>query len=178
MLLEIARASIRHGFAHARPLPVDPGGLSPELAAERASFVTLHSQGRLRGCIGSARAFRPLAEDIAANAFSSAFEDWRFPPVTSQELRFLSIDLSILTPPEPIAFTSEEDLAAQLEPGVDGLLIQTQWHRGLFLPSVWDSLPDPAEFLGQLKLKAGLRLRRPAIGLCAFRFRTECFGET
>jgi len=176
VLLDIARSSIRHGFAHGSPIPVDPGGLPPELAEQRASFVTLHSLGQLRGCIGSVRPCRPLAEDIAGNAFSAAFEDWRFPPVTSQELRFLSIDVSILLPPEPIAFTSEADLLAQLQPGLDGLLIQGQWHQGLFLPAVWESLPDPADFLRQLKLKAGLG-RQPATSLKAFRFRTESFGE-
>jgi len=175
-LLDIARASIRHGFACGNPLPVDPGGLLPELAEERAAFVTLHSLGHLRGCIGSVRPCRPLAEDIAGNAFSAAFEDWRFPPVTSPEFRFLQIDLSILLPPEPIAFLSEADLLAQLQPGLDGLLIQTRWHQGLFLPSVWEGLPDPAEFLHQLKLKAGLG-RQPVTDLKAFRFRTESFGE-
>jgi len=178
LLLGIARASIRHGLAHGRPLPVDPDALAPELAAVRGAFVTLTRQGRLRGCVGRTRPFRPLGEDLADLAFGAAFQDPRFPPVTAGELGDLEIHLSLLTVPEPLAFTSDADLMAQLVPGEDGLILESPRHQGVFLPSVWESLPEPMDFLGRLKAKAGLPERRPVEGLRAYRFRTESIRET
>jgi AmmeMemoRadiSam system protein A len=177
LLLGIARASIRHGLAHGRPLPVDPDALPPELAAVRGAFVTLTRRGRLRGCVGRTRAFRPLGEDLADLAYGAAFQDSRFPPVTAGELADLEIHVSLLTVPEPVAFTCDADLMAQLVPGQDGLILESALHLGVFLPSVWESLPDPMDFLGRLKVKAGLPERRPVEGLRAYRFRTESIGE-
>ena len=174
LLLGIARASIRHGLAHGRALPVDAGTLAPELAEARGAFVTLTSQGNLRGCIGHISACAPLA---AALAFMAAFRDTRFPPVTGEELADLRIELSLLTVPEPISFTSEPDLAAQLVPGLDGLILQAGQRQGVFLPTVWKSLPEPMEFLRHLKIKAGLSPRHPAEGLEAYRFHTESIRE-
>jgi len=177
ILLEIARASIRHGLARGKPVPVDLGTLPPELAVERATFVTLERQGELRGCIGCLEAFRPLAVDIAANAFSAAFRDNRFPPVTPEEFDGLEIHLSLLTPPEPLVFSSEADLLSQLVPGVDGLILEKGLRRGTFLPTVWEDLPEPKAFLRHLKLKAGLPDHHETAGLKAFRYRTERIEE-
>jgi hypothetical protein len=177
ILLGIARASIRHGLAHDRPLPLDLAALPPELTAERAAFVTLHNQGHLRGCIGRTSACLPLAEDVAALAFAAAFRDPRFPPVTLGEFDDLAIELSLLSLPQPMSFGSEADLLAQLVPGVDGLIIQAPGHQGVFLPTVWASLPEPAEFLLRLKLKAGLAPKFPATEMNALRFHTESIRE-
>jgi AmmeMemoRadiSam system protein A len=177
LLLAIARASIRHGLTHGRALPVDAGALAPELTEARGAFVTLSSRGDLRGCIGHISASGPLAEDIAALAFMAAFRDPRFPPVTGEELADLRIELSLLTVPEPISFTSEPDLAAQLVPGLDGLILQAGSRQGVFLPAVWESLPEPMAFLRHLKTKAGLSPRHPAEGLEAFRFHTQSIRE-
>jgi len=155
-LLDLAKKSILHGLQTGKPLAVDVAALPPELQAPAATFVTLHKQGELRGCIGMLQATRPLAEDIADNAFAAAFRDYRFPPLTADEFEQLDIHLSILTPPEPIAFRSEADLIAQLRPGVDGLIIEEGARRGTFLPSVWEQLPDARQFLRHLKQKAGL----------------------
>lgn len=176
-LLGIARASIRHGLAHDRPLPPDLAALPAALTVERAVFVTLTLQDRLRGCIGRTRACLPLAEDVAVLAFEAAFRDPRFPPVALGEFDDLAIDLSLLSLPQAIAFGSEADLLAQLVPGKDGLIIQTGQRHAVFLPSVWASLPDPAEFLRRLKLKAGLAPSFPATELEASRFHTECIRE-
>jgi AmmeMemoRadiSam system protein A len=178
LLLGIARASIRHGLAHGRPLPVDPDALSPELAAVRGAFVTLTRRGRLRGCVGRTRPCRPLAEDLADLAYGAAFRDSRFLPVTAEELDELEIHLSLLTVPEPVAFSSDADLMAQLTPGQDGLILEGGGRVGVFLPSVWESLPEPMDFLGQLKAKAGLPRHRPVEGLKACRFQTESIRET
>ena len=143
---------------------------APELQAEGAAFVTLKRTGALRGCIGSPRAWRPLIEDVADNAFRAAFRDPRFPPLSPSERAGLEISLSILGPPEEIAFASEEELIAALRPGEDGVILEEGKRRGLFLPAVWESLPEPAEFLRHLKRKAGLPPDHWSDSLRAFRF--------
>jgi len=176
-LLDLARESIRHGAAYGKPIPVELDNLPAELTVKRATFVTLHKQGALRGCIGCLEALRSLAADIAANAYAAAFRDFRFAPVAANEIDELEIHLSLLTPPEPIAFSSEADLIAQLIPGVDGLILEERLMRGTFLPSVWDILADPRDFLQQLKLKAGLPARYWSETLKIYRYRTEIIGK-
>jgi len=156
-LLDIAEASIAHGLKSGRPLPVATKDYPEDLRRPTASFVTLHLDGRLRGCTGSPTACRPLAQDVAVNAYHSAFDDPRFDPVARHEAARLDTEISLLTDPEPVAFSSEDDLIARLVPGRDGLILQCAGNRGLFLPQVWDSVPDAREFLDHLKVKAGLK---------------------
>ena len=155
-LLSVARESIAFGLKHSKPLPVNTRDYSFNLQQQRATFVTLNMHKQLRGCIGTLEAHQPLIKDVAEHAFAAAFEDPRFPSVTHAELPQLEIHISILTPATPMSFTSEEDLLRQLQPGVDGLILQTGNHRGTFLPSVWEQLPEPKQFLWHLKMKAGL----------------------
>ncbi|MBC7950874.1 MAG: AmmeMemoRadiSam system protein B [Rhodospirillaceae bacterium] len=126
------------------------------LKAPGACFVTLKKNGALRGCIGSPQAWRPLVDDVTDNAAKAAFQDPRFPPVTPEEMDGLELSVSVLTPPVPMRFMNEADLLAQLRPRVDGLIIEDGGKRALFLPSVWEQLPDAAHFLAHLKHKAGL----------------------
>lgn len=121
-----------------------------------ASFVTLTKEGRLRGCIGSLKAHRPLAEDIAANAIKAGFHDPRFSPVTEADIRASEIEIALLSRPAPMRFDNEGDLCDQLRPGRDGLILQSGRKRGTFLPKVWDALETPEKFLNGLKVKAGL----------------------
>ncbi|WP_367025574.1 AmmeMemoRadiSam system protein A [Methylococcus sp. ANG] len=172
-LLDLALASIRHGLTIGKPLPVDPANLPPPLSEPRATFVTLKKGGELRGCIGCLEAVKPLAIDVADNAFSAAFRDPRFPPVTAEEMDSLDIHIALLTPPEPMSFVSERDLIGQLRPGIDGLILQEGPLRGTFLPSVWEALPRPGEFFRQLKLKAGLPEDYWSDTLKIFRYGTE-----
>lgn len=155
-LLNIARESIAYGLEHNKPLPVNVYNFTNSLQQHRATFVTLHLHHQLRGCIGTLEAHQPLIKDVADHAYAAAFEDPRFPAVTNRELSLLDIHISILTPPIPMTFTSEEDLLRQIQPGVDGLILQSGVHRGTFLPSVWEQLPEPEQFLKHLKMKAGL----------------------
>jgi len=155
-LLGIALDSIRHGLAHARPLNVLVSDLPEELRATRATFVTVERKRKLRGCIGMLEANFPLGVDVANNAFSAAFRDPRFLPLTEDELEGLDIHISILSPPEPFPCKDEADLLTQLRPGIDGLIIADGWHHATFLPSVWEHVPDPREFVAELKMKAGL----------------------
>jgi AmmeMemoRadiSam system protein A len=154
-LLRIARRSIESGL-DGTALRIRAEEFSASLRAIRASFVTLEIDGRLRGCIGTLDARRPLVEDVAHNAYNAAFDDPRFPPLRRVELAAVEIHLSLLSLPEPIAFQSEQDLLAQIRPRVHGLVLEEGRRRGTFLPSVWEQLPDPVEFLRHLKRKAGL----------------------
>jgi AmmeMemoRadiSam system protein B/AmmeMemoRadiSam system protein A len=121
-----------------------------------AVFVTLKRDGRLRGCIGSPVAWRPLGEDVVDNACKAAQADPRFAPMSPAELADLELSVSVLTAPVPMTVRDQDDLLAQLRPGVDGLIIEDQGRRALFLPSVWEQLPDKQAFLGHLKAKAGM----------------------
>ena len=155
-LLAITKESIAYGLKHGHALSVNSHDYTAELQAIRATFVTLEISRQLRGCIGMLEAVRPLVVDIAENAFAAAFKDPRFPPLSSAEYPQLEIHLSILGDTQPMQFESEADLIAQIRPNIDGLIIQEGQQRGTFLPSVWEALPEPEEFLQHLKQKAGL----------------------
>lgn len=156
-LKALALASIRHGLEAGEALGRDAFPSGCDWPRDNgAAFVTLKKAGQLRGCIGSLSAHRPLAEDVSENAYAAAFRDPRFPPLRSEELDGLEISISVLTPPQRLSFASEQELLAQLRPGVDGLILTEGGRRGTFLPSVWESYPEPAVFLRHLKMKAGL----------------------
>jgi len=173
-LIELARRSILSGLDTGQPGRVAAErGVPPLLAAPGAAFVTLRRRdGTLRGCIGSAVATRPLIVDVTQHAFNAAFRDPRFPGLDWLELAGLSLSVSVLTPPEAMVFANEADLLAQLRAGVDGLIIKDLGLRSLFLPSVWEEVPDPRKFLELLKLKAGLNSQHFSPTFCAQRFRS------
>lgn len=155
-LHEIALSSIAHGLKTNQALKLNLADYDEDLQTKRATFVTLHKNKQLRGCIGTLEPLRPLVEDISHNAFAAAFSDSRFPPVSSNELSQLNIHISILGTPEEILFDSENDLVSKLRPGIDGLILQKGNLKGTFLPSVWESLPEKHDFLNHLKEKTGL----------------------
>lgn len=177
VMLKLAEASIRHGLQHDRPLPVVLEEFPQELRGAGACFVTLNRHGMLRGCIGSLEPHRPLAEDIAHNAFAAAFSDPRFPPLAVLEMHELELHISILSAATPMSFSSEADLVSQLQPGIDGLIIEERGRRGTFLPSVWESLPQPRDFLRHLKMKAGLPADYWSDTVRVSRYHTESFGH-
>ncbi|MCP3866848.1 MAG: AmmeMemoRadiSam system protein A, partial [Gammaproteobacteria bacterium] len=137
-------------------LDVDLKTVPDSLLRPGASFVTLSLQGQLRGCIGHLEATQPLVQDVVENASLAAFSDPRFSPLTPGEFKNIEISLSVLSAPEPLLFDSEADLLGKIRPGIDGLILKEGAFRGTFLPSVWESLPEPIEFLRRLKQKAGL----------------------
>ncbi len=155
-LVDIARRSIEHGLEHDEALATRADDFTAELAAPGASFVTLKLDGGLRGCIGSLSAQRPLVVDVAENAFAAAFRDPRFPRLTAAEFERLSIEISKLSVPHPLRFATETELLEQLRPREDGLILCEGNRRATFLPSVWEQLDQPQEFLRRLKVKAGL----------------------
>jgi AmmeMemoRadiSam system protein A len=171
-LLSLARAAIEKGLC-GEELPVAAEEYPQRLRAPGASFVTLEVDAELRGCIGSLTARQPLVVDVAVNARSAAFRDPRFPALTWREFRRLDIHLSLLSAPEPMTVGSEEELLAQLRPGVDGLILEEGFHRGTFLPAVWEQLPDPREFVRQLKRKAGFPADYWSVKLVIQRYSAE-----
>lgn len=128
----------------------------PDLGNLGASFVTLTKAGTLRGCIGSLAAHRSLAEDLLDNGVAAAVRDPRFPPVTADELALLKVEVSILSPAQPLSYRDADDLLALLKPGVHGVILQKDGYRSTFLPQVWEQLPNPKMFLEHLCKKAGL----------------------
>ncbi|TAJ93545.1 MAG: AmmeMemoRadiSam system protein B [Gammaproteobacteria bacterium] len=155
-LLALARASIVEGLTNSRPVPINPDDLDPALLESGAAFVTLKIKGQLRGCIGTTQVEECLARCVAMNAYNAAFRDPRFEPLSADELPQIDISISVLTKPAPLQFSSETELLESIEPGIDGLIIESGAHRATFLPEVWDSLPMPGDFLKHLKIKAGI----------------------
>ncbi len=155
VLLTLARGAIERELVGGRGR-VAPAAEAPWLREPGATFVTLTSAGRLRGCIGSLQAWRGVGEDVVANARAAAFGDPRFPPVAASELPRLRVEVSLLSASSPVTFADEADAVAQLRPGVDGVILTAPGRRGTFLPQVWDELPDPRDFMAHLKRKAGL----------------------
>jgi AmmeMemoRadiSam system protein A len=174
-LLALARAAIETGLnGEHMELCVDD---YPRLLRQtRATFVTLHLDDTLRGCIGSLEARQALVEDVAHNAHAAAFNDPRFPPLVRDEFGRLAIHISVLSVPELLSFESEDDLLRQLRPQVDGLILEEHAQRATFLPSVWDQLPEPRVFLRDLKLKAGLPADHWSRSLRVSRYTVQAFG--
>ncbi len=152
ILLPIARAAIAHEFGRPHSAAED----AVWLREPGACFITLTQEQQLRGCIGTLQAHRPLVDDVKANARAAAFRDPRFRPLSADEFDGISIEVSLLSKLENLNFTSEIDALAQVKPAVDGLVFEYGHHRSTFLPQVWEHLRDPAEFLAELKRKAGL----------------------
>src|SRR5262249_51146162 len=148
--------SIEHGLRFGQPLTVEVHQHPEDLRVLKAVFVTLRHREELRGCVGTLEATLPLVSAVTKYSFAAAFNDARFEEITEQEIAELHIQISILSEPESLQFRSERELAEQLRPGIDGLILQDWPAKGTLLPSVWSEIPDRYEFLARLKQKAGL----------------------
>lgn len=175
LLKKIARDAVQFGLKNAEPMAIDLKTLPKRVVEKQASFVTLFFSGALRGCIGTTEAARPLAEDVAHNAYAAAFHDHRFEPVNEQIAQDLEIHISVLSPPVKIDCDSESSLLKQLHPGRDGLIIEDGDYRATFLPAVWDVLPTPERFVHELKRKAGLTSDYWSDTVKCYRYCTESF---
>jgi AmmeMemoRadiSam system protein A len=159
ILLVLAREAIAVALGAPAPAAqLPPAALAAAwLLSPGACFVTLTREGRLRGCIGSVQARRPLLEDLRSNARAAALADPRFPPLAVAELPVTRIEVSLLSPAAPLPAASEEEALAVLRPGVDGVILEYGFDlHATFLPQVWENLPRPRDFLAQLRQKAGL----------------------
>jgi uncharacterized protein len=174
-LHELARASIELALRRGDLVPYAGEPDDPLLNRPSASFVTLRVGEDLRGCCGTIEPARPLGEDVWNNAWASAFADPRFPPLTSDEWPATSVQISVLSEPEPLDVRSEAELLEILRPGRDGLILQFGHNRSTFLPAVWEQLPDPARFVRHLKMKAGWPVDFWPPDMEAWRYTTESF---
>ncbi len=156
MLLSIARAAITAALGGVPKADEAAPEHAAWLQEPGATFVTLTRQGQLRGCIGTLEAHRTLLADVKANAVSAALRDPRFAPLTLAELATTRIEVSLLSAMQPMPFESEAQALAQLQPGVDGVLLEFEHFRSTFLPQVWAQLPTAKAFMARLKQKAGL----------------------
>src|SRR4030042_6408659 len=108
-LLKLARESIDN-YVNNRPLPnIDKNALSQALREDGGSFVTLTHNGYLRGCVGALEPYQSLAEDVREHAIAAAFEDYRFPPVSSSEIKEIMIEISYLPRPKKLEYTAPDD---------------------------------------------------------------------
>lgn len=170
VLVRLARQVIEKQLGLNPSSPVNPDELDdPDLEQDRAVFVTLNKRGQLRGCIGSLAGTESILAGVRRHAINAAFHDHRFTPVTTSELEDLTIDISVLTEPEPLAYETSEELTRALRPDIDGVILSDAYGAGAtFLPQVWEQLPTVELFLGHLCRKAGLpenfwRADRPRI---------------
>jgi len=143
------------------------------LAEDGAVFVTLEKNGNLRGCIGSIIPRQSLIKDIVDNARNAAYSDPRFNPVDKSEIKDLSISVSLLSLPQKMDFKDEEDLLNQIRPNVDGIIIRDGSYQAVYLPSVWEQLPNKKDFLNSLKVKAGMSPNHFSKTFEAYRFVTS-----
>ncbi|GAB4530536.1 MAG: hypothetical protein Fur0018_17910 [Anaerolineales bacterium] len=155
LLLRLARQALTQAVQGQALTPLSLADLPPALRAAGASFVTLTRRGALRGCIGALEAYQPLAEDVREHAVAAALQDYRFPPVSPDELAEIHIEISCLTPQKALPYTDADSLLKALRPGVDGVVLRDGFRRATFLPQVWEKIPAPQDFLSQLCLKMG-----------------------
>jgi len=129
-LVQLARRAIE-AWVRERRVIEPPEPLTPEMAEQAGTFVSLHRHGQLRGCIGTIEPTRAnVAQEVISNAIAAATRDPRFPPLRPEELKDLEVKVDVLTPPEPISGPEE------LDPKRYGVIVQRGWRRGLLLPDL------------------------------------------
>ena len=177
-LLDAAARAIHDALATGDAVLPDPAEYDDEvLRAPGATFVTLERDDDLLGCIGTLEPVRPLIVDAAHNALAAAFADPRLPAVTPDDYARMSIKVSVLSPPTPMAVTNRDELLATLRPGIDGVLLEAGPRRSTLLPSVWPKVRDAEEFVDVLWHKAGLRPRAWPASTRVSRYTTEEFAD-
>ena len=157
-LIHLVRQTIEEHLDVSPTYSVNPERLTdPDLQENRAVFVTLNKRGHLRGCIGSLAATESIVDGVTRHAVNAAFHDYRFSPVTEDEIPELKVDISVLTEPELLVYSDSDDLINKLQPEIDGVILKHPSGAGsTFLPQVWEQVSDPQQFLGHLCRKAGL----------------------
>jgi uncharacterized protein len=170
LLLDLAQKTIA---AHAPPATPS---LTKPLMKPRGVFVTLTSNGQLRGCIGYVLPIQPLYQAVIENALNAAYGDPRFSPVTEKEFAGLTIEISALTEPEPLKHASPAQLIQLLETDM-GIIVKKGIRSATFLPQVWEQIPNRKDFMSQLCLKAGLPSDAWQHDTEIFSYRVEAFEK-
>lgn len=178
VLLHLAREAMQSGVMGNELPALDPSLITSNLKEAGASFVTLTINGELRGCIGTLEAYQPLVDDVREHAIAAALNDPRFPSVNQNELSRIKLEVSCLTIPQHLEYSSPDDLLQKLRPHVDGVILKDGYQRATFLPQVWEQIPDPVEFLERLCQKMGARPDRwRSASLQVFVYQVEEFHE-
>lgn len=152
-LLQIAMESVKAAVKGTKPSI----GTIPKIGTQPYGvFVTLNKNGALRGCMGDLKGQTPLYKGIMENARNAALNDTRFDPVKIDELSSLEIEISILSKPEDVQYSSVQDLFNQIEEGKDGVILSKKGKSSTYLPQVWEDIPDKRQFFEELSRKAGL----------------------
>ena len=155
LLLDLARRSVTEVVTKGRLPAVDASSYPKKFLEPKGCFVTLTKNGQLRGCIGHILPQMPLYQAVMDNSLSSATRDTRFQPVQPDELKAIEVEISVLTVPQPLPFSSQEDLLNKLQPLKDGVVLQVAGSGATYLPQVWEQIPDKVMFLSTLSQKAG-----------------------
>ncbi len=152
-LLVLARKTIEY-YLENKELKVSEE-IKKKYSEKKASFVTLTKDKELRGCIGSLYPRQELWKDVQENAINAAFHDFRFSPLTKQELSKTKIEISILSVPKKIIFKDEKELLKKINSKM-GIILKKGFNTSTFLPQVWEEISNKKDFLEQLSMKAGL----------------------
>ena len=152
-----------------------PEKIPPVLSQYGASFVTLKLNGALRGCIGSVYPTKPLVLDLIDNARNAAFQDFRFEPLTMAEFSGIEVEVSLLSEIKRIPFKDERDLLSKIYP--HGIILAERDRRAVYLPVVWEQLPDREVFLNSLKEKAGFPADYFSRSIEAYKFSATSITE-
>lgn len=171
-VLAVAADTIGRALADGSRTLAEPGD-DPVLAQRAATFVTLERGDALLGCIGAVTPTEALLTNVARNAWTAAFADPRLPSVTPDDFTVMTIRVSVLSPLTPMRARTWRDVHRALRPGRDGLFVEAGAHRATLLPSVWEKVPDPDQFLDVLWHKAGLRPRDWLPGTKVRRYTTD-----
>ncbi len=155
-MLQVARDAIMQTLIGNKDNKINLKLFPAQLLETKGTFVTLNIDGKLRGCIGSLSPQRPLILDIIHNAQAAAFHDPRFTPLTLGEFQNVEIHISILTAALNMQVNNKEELLTQLRPGKDGIILKEMGKSATYLPSVWEKIPNPQDFVYELRRKAGL----------------------
>lgn len=153
-LKDLAKTTIQKKLNNEDSKIVEPPYRS--LKKEGASFVTLTINGALRGCIGNIAATQALYLDVIENAQNASFRDPRFPPLSKQEFEEVEIEISVMGDFKPHPYKDFDDLCSYLQENKPGVLIRKGVRKALFLPQVWEQLPQSEDFIYHLTQKAGL----------------------
>jgi len=154
-LLRLARQKLNSIYDD-KEINLDTKELTPNLEKVQGCFTTLNKNKNLRGCIGHILPQEELYKCVMDNIENAALNDRRFQPVIEDELDELEIEISVLSVPEKLEFSSPEDLLNKLRPMVDGVVLKSGFYQSTYLPQVWESFPSKELFLSSLCQKARL----------------------
>jgi AmmeMemoRadiSam system protein A len=160
LLVKLARHTLLEHFAKQIPQKeidsLNTALADPRFNSSCGTFVTLTIGGQLRGCIGNLKSDESLVCGVRRNAINAALHAPRFSPLSPAELERVSIEVSILSEPQPLHYREASDLLQKLRPHVDGVILRKGTASATFLPQVWEQLSEPKDFLTHLCMKAGL----------------------